>query len=438
MRFAELDAVTVDGYGTLVRLLDPVPSLVRSLSMRGLDRSRELVHSAFAAEVAYYRPEAVRGRDPDSLARLRCDCTRVFLDAAGIDLEAGSFVDDFMASIRFEAVPGAIEMLEELRGRGLDLAVVSNWDVGLAEHLERIGVGHLFSAIVTSAEARRGQAGPGRVPSGARTAAGRARTGTPRRRRGRGRARSGGGRGAVRTGAARDRIRGLVVTVLRSGKLTAWVILVAVLALLGYTSRAAGGKPPKDAAYQYSTAAGGLVQYAIILVVVLGDTRPEWWLLALRRPRSWGRTLGAVVVVFLAVYAASAVVSAFGDPGREQGLRRRRAGIRAGPSRSQSTSWSSSRLRPFVEELTFRGLGYSLLAPLGRLTAILWVGVAFGLAHGLLEGLPILIVFGCGLAWLRERSGRRVPGDGRPRDLQRDRADRRGLHFAGGVPARVV
>ena len=34
MRFAELDAVTVDGYGTLVRLLDPVPSLVRSLAKR--------------------------------------------------------------------------------------------------------------------------------------------------------------------------------------------------------------------------------------------------------------------------------------------------------------------------------------------------------------------------------------------------------------------
>ncbi len=95
----------------------------------------------------------MRGRDPDSLARLRCDCTRVFLDAADVDLEAESFVDDFMASIRFEAIPGAIETLEELRGRGLDLAVVSNWDVGLAEHLERLGVGHLFSAVVTSAEA---------------------------------------------------------------------------------------------------------------------------------------------------------------------------------------------------------------------------------------------------------------------------------------------
>ena len=58
-----------------------------------------------------------------------------------------------MASIRFEAIPGAIETLERLRGRGLDLAVVSNWDVGLAEHLERLGTGHLFSAVVTSAEA---------------------------------------------------------------------------------------------------------------------------------------------------------------------------------------------------------------------------------------------------------------------------------------------
>jgi putative hydrolase of the HAD superfamily len=153
MRFAELDAVTVDGYGTIVRLLDPVPSLVRSLAERGIDRDPELVRTAFLAEVAYYRPEAVRGRDPESLARLRCDCTGVFLDAAGVGLEPESFVGDFMAAIRFEAVPGAVEMLDRLRGRGLDLAVVSNWDVGLTEHLERIGADRLFSTVVTSAEA---------------------------------------------------------------------------------------------------------------------------------------------------------------------------------------------------------------------------------------------------------------------------------------------
>jgi putative hydrolase of the HAD superfamily len=153
MRFADLDAVTVDGYGTLVTLLDPVPSLVGSLAARGLDRDPELVRSAFAAEVAYYRPEAVRGRDAQSLAHHRRDCTAIFLRAAGVDLAPASFVDDFMASIRFDAIPGALEALEALRRRGLALAVVSNWDIGLAEHLERIGAEHLFSAVVTSAEA---------------------------------------------------------------------------------------------------------------------------------------------------------------------------------------------------------------------------------------------------------------------------------------------
>lgn len=199
------------------------------------------------------------------------------------------------------------------------------------------------------------------------------------------------------------------MTSLRSGKLTAWVILVAVLALLGYSARAAGGKPPKDAAYLYSTAASGIVQYAIVLAVVLLIARPDWSLLALRRPRGWARTLGSAALVFAAVYAASLIVSTFADPGREQGL--------------TPTSWDSSRavpfaanfvvfvaIAPFVEELTFRGLGYSLLEPLGRLTAILWVGVAFGLAHGLLEGLPILIVFGAGLAFLRSRTDSVYPG----------------------------
>jgi membrane protease YdiL (CAAX protease family) len=196
---------------------------------------------------------------------------------------------------------------------------------------------------------------------------------------------------------------------LRQGKLAAWVILVAVLALLGYSVRLSGGKPPKDAAYLYSTAASGFVQYAIILGIVLLIARPDWSLLALRRPRGWARTLTTVLVVFVSVYAVSAIVSAYGDPGREQGL--------------TPHGWDSGRaapfvvnfvvfvaVAPFVEELTFRGLGYSLLRPLGTLAAILWVGVAFGLAHGLLEGLPILIVFGCGLAWLRERSDSVYPG----------------------------
>jgi putative hydrolase of the HAD superfamily len=58
-----------------------------------------------------------------------------------------------MAAIRFEVIPGAVDTLASLRARGIELAVVSNWDIGLAEHLERIGIAHLFSTVVTSAEA---------------------------------------------------------------------------------------------------------------------------------------------------------------------------------------------------------------------------------------------------------------------------------------------
>jgi putative hydrolase of the HAD superfamily len=153
MRFAELDAVTVDGFGTLVRLLDPVGTLAQALAERAAACSDEVVRDAFATEVAYYRPRAVSGRDPESLAALRLDCTRVFLQATGADLDPASFVDSFIGAIAFEPMPGALETVAGLRARGLELAVVSNWDVGLAEHLERIGAAEHFSTIVTSAEA---------------------------------------------------------------------------------------------------------------------------------------------------------------------------------------------------------------------------------------------------------------------------------------------
>ena len=152
MRFAELDAVTVDGFGTLVELVDPVPSLAAALRSRGVERSPDLVRRAFAAEFAYYRPRAATGRDPESLATLRLECARVFLEAAEAQLEAEPFVDAFMASIVMQPVPGALETAASLRARGLELAVVSNWDIGLRDHLDRIGAAWIFSAIVTTAE----------------------------------------------------------------------------------------------------------------------------------------------------------------------------------------------------------------------------------------------------------------------------------------------
>ncbi|MGH3000790.1 MAG: CPBP family glutamic-type intramembrane protease, partial [Gaiellaceae bacterium] len=42
--------------------------------------------------------------------------------------------------------------------------------------------------------------------------------------------------------------------------------------------------------------------------------------------------------------------------------------------------------------------------------SIVTVGVTFGLAHGLLEALLVLIPFGIALAWLRNRTDSVYPG----------------------------
>jgi uncharacterized protein len=188
-----------------------------------------------------------------------------------------------------------------------------------------------------------------------------------------------------------------------------WGVLVALLVLIGYASRASGGKPPADAAYKYSTAIGGLVQYAIILAVILAIARPEWELFALRRPSSFRRVVTASLVALVAAFVVNGIVSAYTNPGGEQGL--------------VPKDWDSSRAAPYVvnfivfvavapvvEEMTFRGLGYSLLEPLGAPVAVVSIGLLFGLAHGLLEALPVLVVFGAGLAFIRSRTGSIYPG----------------------------
>ena len=59
---------------------------------------------------------------------------------------------------------------------------------------------------------------------------------------------------------------------------------------------------------------------------------------------------------------------------------------------------------PVVEELLFRGLGFSLLAPYGAAVAIVVTGVLFALGHGVVFGLPIFVFMGLGLAFIRYRT----------------------------------
>jgi putative hydrolase of the HAD superfamily len=140
-----VDAVTLDAYGTLLRLVDPVPALTEALRRRGAARTREEVEGAFAAEVAYYGPRASEGRDAASLADLRRRCAAVFSEAIGVDVDAETYV----GCLRFERIEGVAEALAALRARGLELAVVANWDVSLHNRLEELGL--RFRVVVPAA-----------------------------------------------------------------------------------------------------------------------------------------------------------------------------------------------------------------------------------------------------------------------------------------------
>jgi membrane protease YdiL (CAAX protease family) len=205
----------------------------------------------------------------------------------------------------------------------------------------------------------------------------------------------------------------------RVGPLVAWLVFVGVLVLAGYAARLSDTETPDDLAYRWSSSVAALVQYWLFLVVILAialvsklELREAF---ALRRPASWPRAIGlavlCLVVIYLASFAYERVLSLFGDwsPTDEQGL--------------VPDGWDSSRAAPFVafflvvtlvapavEELTYRGLGISLLQPWGTWLAIIATGVLFGAAHGLVYGLPILAFFGIVVAWLRVRTNSIYPG----------------------------
>lgn len=195
-----------------------------------------------------------------------------------------------------------------------------------------------------------------------------------------------------------------------TGKLVGWLALVAALAAGNYAARFEGGNPPKDVLYHWDNVVGGTIQFLVILGIALYIARGARELLALRRPRSWTGALGSALVVLVGVYVLSAILGPILHPGREQGL--------------TPDQWDSSRatpffanaflicvIAPFVEEITFRGVGFGLLRTrFGAEPAIVGSAVLFGLAHGLVEALPLLVAFGIGLAWLRERQGSTIPG----------------------------
>ena len=189
-------------------------------------------------------------------------------------------------------------------------------------------------------------------------------------------------------------------------RLLGWTILVTVLAALSYAANLAGGDPPKDVLYQWTTAVGGCDP-------VRDHPRrraPALRAASRRRPSACGRPPRGHVPSagsrrrLVMIWVIGAILNVFLKAGEEQGL--------------VPDGWDSSRaapfvanfivvavVAPFVEELTYRGLGFAAVRDAhGAAAAIVVTALAFGLAHGLVVALPVLSIFGAILAWLRLRT----------------------------------
>ncbi|NLT05394.1 MAG: HAD-IA family hydrolase [Solirubrobacterales bacterium] len=151
-------AVLLDALGTLVELRDPAPRLRAALlADAGIDVELAAAERAFAAEIAYYMVNQMRGGDRAGLDALRDDCAEV-MRAALVEAAPHAASADhaairraMLAALEFDPYPDVAPALAALRRRGLALVVVSNWDCSLPDWLDRAGIAPLIDGAVSSA-----------------------------------------------------------------------------------------------------------------------------------------------------------------------------------------------------------------------------------------------------------------------------------------------
>jgi uncharacterized protein len=190
-----------------------------------------------------------------------------------------------------------------------------------------------------------------------------------------------------------------------------WWVLVGSIAVFSFAGRAASDDAPdNEAFYRYDTVAVGLVLYLLLfsfaLLIATGlDLREAF---ALRRPASWGRAALTALGAFVAMWVLAAILEQLFHAGEEQGLDPKQLSTDLLPPFLLNLVLAAV-IVPVVEELIYRGLGFTLLAQFGDLAAIFMTAIAFALAHGIVEGIPVFFVIGAALAFVRSRTNSIYP-----------------------------
>ncbi len=142
----------LDAMGTVIQLMPPAPRMTRALARAGYPNPEERVATAMRAEIAYYLGHHQEGRTPAAVARVRAACAAVLAEGLDPAPPLPELTQLLVGSLEFAVYPDALPALRELRARGVRVAIVSDWDCTLAEHLERLGVREWVEAVVVSAD----------------------------------------------------------------------------------------------------------------------------------------------------------------------------------------------------------------------------------------------------------------------------------------------
>jgi CAAX protease family protein len=195
----------------------------------------------------------------------------------------------------------------------------------------------------------------------------------------------------------------------KQGAAIAWAAIAASLVVLGFLGAATGESDP-DILYDYAFATGSVVIYGILVGItfaVAARLGNPFEAAGLKRFK-W-RWVGIAIGLIILVLIVGQLLEPLLHAGEKQGLEP----DEWRPERARAfwlNAIVASTVVPFAEELFFRGVGVRVWLPLGGVTAVVITALAFGLAHGILAALPILVPFALVLGWVRWRSDSVWPG----------------------------
>jgi putative hydrolase of the HAD superfamily len=158
-------AVLFDAVGTLIRLREPVgDTYARFAHQAGVDLPAARLQAAFADALRRASPMVFPGLPPAAVTererRWWRDLVWTVFASAGAPERFDAFNacfarlwEHYAGAAAWAVTPGAVELLQALRARGLRTGMVSNFDHRLPALLDALGLAPLLDVVVLPADA---------------------------------------------------------------------------------------------------------------------------------------------------------------------------------------------------------------------------------------------------------------------------------------------